>query len=162
MKASARIVVVFLLGLANAATAGAATGQRITFGSYSLVLPSGWVQRAQPFPDRVTRIVAYLSSGSLSSLETFELQAGQVVISIVPLGNWGSRTAPVFRARDFAYSPHVTGRGQVQAHRSFCSTGGQCFSLNVVLARQRPFASDIRKVNSILGSIVAAPASLTR
>ncbi len=150
------------LGAASVITVSAAAGHRTAFGAYSIVVPPGWSWRALPDPDGRERAFAQLSSHSLRRLDENRLAPGQVIVTIYQLGAWGSRNTPTVDAREFSRARNVAGPAQARASHGYCSPGGRCFSIGVIVGRARPLASDLSAVNTVLRSIVAGPASLPR
>lgn len=136
----------------------AASAPARSFGGYTLEVPPGWTAKASPFPDKNRRgSVATVTNGSIAGWNAGVLDARQIVVTVVPLGSFGSRGARQIDAADFVPREHVA-QPQVEARKAYCAPGGQCFSLSAIVAGKRATGADIAKVNGILASLKAAPA----
>lgn len=134
---------------------------RFYFGALSLVVPRGWHWRTLRGPEPGSRIVQ-LSNASFRVRRGLDpikdMGKGTFVLTFVPLGNYGSATAPTIGQGDFlARSDPSRPRGHALARHSYCSPGGRCFSIALEYGSDRVPDGVLASVNRVLRSLRAAP-----
>ncbi len=134
---------------------------RVSFDVFSIVVPSGryWrtLKGAEPRSPivQISNATFHIDRGldpiKNMSRETF-------VLSLVPLGAYGSHTSPTIDTPDFLpRSDPSRPRGHALARNSYCSSGGRCFSIAFHYGSERVPGSVLASVNRALRSLRASP-----
>jgi hypothetical protein len=80
------------------------------------------------------------------------------VLTLLPLGSFGSVSAPRIGRSDFLPRTDPSRpRGHAVARRSFCSTGGRCFSIQLEYGSERMPSKTLILINRVLRSLRASP-----
>ena len=135
--------------------------RRLSFGVLSIVVPPDWHWRMLRSPDPGTPIVQ-LSNRSLRvrhGIDPIKNMARRTfVLTLIPLGRFGSVRAPTIERRDFlARADPSRPRGHAVARRWSCSRAGRCFSITFEYGSERVPQKVLAVVNSALRTLRASP-----
>jgi hypothetical protein len=129
----------------------------VSFATFSLNVPNGWHWRRFPGFDGGG---GEFSNQTLAGLHGFSPDAsppqGAFILSINPLGAYGSVTAPTIRRSDFMpLSDPARPRGRASADHSYCAPTGRCFSISFRYGSERVPDAVLTAVNHALRSLHA-------
>ncbi len=134
---------------------------RVSFDVFSIVLPRDWYWRTLKGAEPRSPIVQVSNSTfhTRRGLDPIKNMSRETfVLSLVPLGAYGSHTSPTIDTPDFLpRSDPSRPRGHALARHSYCSSGGRCFSIAFVYGSERVPGSVLASVNRALRSLRASP-----
>ncbi len=136
-----------------------ASAAQVRFRTFSINVPKGWVWRAFPGFDGAG---GEFSNWSLAGRHGFAPDAamppGKFILSVNPLGEYGSTTKPTIQHSDFMrLSDAARPRGQARADHSYCAHSGRCFIISFEYGGNLAPECVLRDVNRALATIRALP-----
>lgn len=134
---------------------------RVSFGVFSIVVPKGWHWRTLGGPEPKSHIVGF-SNASLRVRQGLDpikqMGRGTFVLTIVPLGEYGSHTAPTIERADFlARTDPSRPRAHAVARHPYCSSGSRCFSIELEYGSEQVPDAVLASINRVLRSLRAVP-----
>jgi hypothetical protein len=132
---------------------------RVSFRTFSIVVPKGWMWRAFPgFEGTGAEFLNWSLAGRHGFSPDAAMPPGAFILWVNPLGEYGSVTEPTIQRSDFMrVNDPARPRGHARADHTYCAHSGRCFDITLEYGGTHVPEHDLVAVNGALATIRAVP-----